>query len=423
MGFRILLVLLALSSLSYSQYKNVKLNTIDDRSCEVTIAINPTNPLNIVAGANLKNTFYTFDNGKSWINDTISSSFNVWGDPCVIFDMQGNAYYFHLSYPSRPDRSGWIDRIVCQKSIDGGKGWTEGTYTGLNPPKKQDKQWGCSDWTNSKWKNNVYVSWTQFDQYGSRNPDDSSNILFSRSTDSGISWSNSTRINEMAGDCRDSSNTVEGAVPCIGPNGEIYVAWGGPAGLIFTKSTDGGKTFSRNVKAGEIAWDYEIEGIYRCNGLPIAGCDISNSIYRGNLYVNWSDQRNGNSNADIFLVKSTDGGETWSKPKRVNDDERGNNKQQFMSWMSVDPVTGNIYIIFYDRRNYNDMNTDVYVAVSTNGGKDFKNVKISESPFIPVSTVFFGDYIGVSAYDNFAACIWQRIDDAKLSIMFCRMKL
>src|SRR5207244_5679941 len=104
------------SSLSYSQYKNVKLNMSDDYSCEPTIAINPLNSSNIVAGANLNNTFYTFDKGDSWVNDTITSTFNVWGDPCLMFDMQGNAYYFHLSYPSRPDRSGWIDRIVCQKS-------------------------------------------------------------------------------------------------------------------------------------------------------------------------------------------------------------------------------------------------------------------------------------------------------------------
>jgi hypothetical protein len=415
MFFRVNLVLLLVASLAQSQYKNVKLNTIDDWSCEVTIAVNPTNPSNIVAGANLKNTFYTFDKGESWVNDTISSTFNVWGDPCVIFDMLSNVYYFHLSFPTRPDRSGWIDRIVCQKSTDGGKNWAEGTYTGLNLPKKQDKQWGCSDWTNSKWKNNVYVSWTQFDKYGSRDPEDSSNIMFSRSTDSGISWSNAIRINEIAGDCKDSSDTVEGAVPCVGPDGQVYVAWAGPAGLIFTKSVDGGLTFSRNIKTTEIAWDYDIEGLNRCNGMPIACCDISSSIYKGNIYISFSDQRNGKTNTDILLVKSTDGGGDWSKPMKI--------KQQFMSWMSVDPVTGSIYILFYDRRNYNDLNTDVYLAVSTNGGSNFKNTRISESPFIPVSTVFFGDYTGVSAYNNFAACIWQRIDNGKLSVIFCGVTL
>ncbi len=406
-------------SLSYGQYKNIKLNTIDEKSCEVTIAVNPVNPLNIIAGANLRNTFYTIDGGVTWVNDTLSSSFNVWGDPCVIFDLQGNAYYFHLS---NPEREHWIDRIVCQKSTDGGKTWAyPGTYTGLNHPKKQDKQWACADWTNSPSGSYIYVSWTQFDKYGSRNTADSSLILFSHSTDRGISWSNAMRINEIAGDCKDSSNTVEGAVPSVGPNGEVYAGWAGPAGLVFSKSTDGGLNFSRNIKAGDIAWDYEVEGIYRCNGLPITGCDISDGIYRGNIYINWSDQRKGKTDTDIFLVRSTDGGETWCSPVRVNDDAPG--KQQFMSWMSVDAVTGYVYVLFYDRRAYNDEKTDVYLAVSSDGGSSFKNVKISENPFIPVSNVFFGDYIGVSAYNNFAACLWQRMDDEKLSIMFCGVRI
>src|SRR5206468_2662427 len=143
---------------------------------------------------------------------------------------------------------------------------------------------------------------------------------------------------------------------------------------------------------------------------------------KGNIYINWSDQRHGKKDTDIFLVMSSDGGETWSKPIRVNDDKIGNDKQQFMSWMSVDPVSGFVYVLFYDRRNHDDNSTDVYLAVSTNGGQSFKNMKISRSPFVPVAAIFFGDYIGVSAYDNFAACIWQRIDESKLSIMFCGVK-
>ena len=49
------------------------------------------------------------------------------------------------------------------------------------------------------------------------------------------------KINEVDGDCIDSDNTVEGAVPAVGPNGEIYVAWAGPAGLMFDRSLDQGE--------------------------------------------------------------------------------------------------------------------------------------------------------------------------------------
>jgi hypothetical protein len=245
--------------------------------------------------------------------------------------------------------------------------------------------------------------------------------MFSYSTNAGGSWSEAKRINETPGDCRDSSNTVEGAVPCTGPNGEIYVAWAGPAGIVFNRSLDTGLTWmDKEIYVCEQigGWDNDIEGIYRCNGMAITGCDISNGPYRGTLYVNFSDQRNGAGDVDIFLSKSTDGGNTWSKAKRVNDDRFGNNRQQFMSWMYVDPVTGAVNIIFYDRRNYDDTQTDVYMARSVDGGNTFINIKISESSFIPTKRIFFGDYIGVCSYNDFVACIWQRMDQGKTSVWF-----
>jgi len=84
--------------------------------------------------------------------------------------------------------------------------------------------------------------------------------------------------------------------------------------------------------------------------------------------------------------------------------------------MTLDQVTGNIYIIFYDRRNYSDTNTDVYVAVSEDGGNSFSNYRISETPFIPFSTVFFGHYIGISAYNNKVFATWMRMDNGALSL-------
>ena len=56
----------------------------------------------------------------------------------------------------------------------------------------------------------------------------------SKSTNSGANWSSALRINKKAGNCLDEDNTVEGAVPCVGPNGEIYVLWSGPLGIVFT---------------------------------------------------------------------------------------------------------------------------------------------------------------------------------------------
>lgn len=143
----------------------------------------------------------------------MTSSYGVWGDPNIIVDTAGHFYFFHLS---NPPQGSWIDRIVCQKTTDNGITWNDGSFTGLNGQKDQDKHWSAVDRRN----NNLYVSWTQFDTYGSSNPKDSSNILFSKSTDAGATWSTPRKINKFAGDCIDSDNTVEGAVPAIGPNGK-----------------------------------------------------------------------------------------------------------------------------------------------------------------------------------------------------------
>lgn len=420
MNLKLILILFILPSAVLTQFKNVKVNSINNSPEEVSIAINPRHPNNLVAGANINNYYFSFDGGNTWTNKEIADSKNgVWGDPVLIFDLNGSAYYFHLSRPSQGE---WIDRIVCAKSSDGGMTFDNpGTYMGLNPPKKQDKPWACVDYTESKWKNNIYVSWTQFDAYDSRDPKDKSNIMFSYSSDAGTSWSNALRINSISGDCIDSSLSTEGAVPCNGPNGEIYIGWSVNNKLIFDRSTDGGLTWlDEDIIAGDQigGWAYDIPGLYRCNGLPVTCCDISNSAYRGNIYINFTDIRNGANDADVFIIRSSDGGFTWSDAIRVNDDPEKNGKQQFMSWMSVDPVSGSIYVLYYDRRDHSDNSTDVYLARSTDGGSTFVNTRISEKPFTPDKYVFFGDYICVNAYNDFAACIWQRMDSGKLSVIY-----
>ncbi|MBN1198797.1 MAG: T9SS type A sorting domain-containing protein [Bacteroidales bacterium] len=377
---------------------------------EPSIIINPHNTNQVVAGANITNYYYSMDGGATWNQGVLTSSYGVWGDPCLIVDTAGDFYYFHLS--NAPSGS-FIDRIVCQKSTDGGASWNNGSYMGLNGNKAQDKEWAIVDQSN----NQIYVTWTQFDDYGSSNPLDSSIIRFSRSLDGGESWSEAVRINKVAGDCIDSDNTVEGAVPALGPNGEIYVAWAGPAGLVFTKSLDQGITWpAENSSVCDFpgGWDYAISGIYRANGLPVTCCDLSEGPYRGRIYINWSDQRNGPDDTDVWLIFSDDGGLTWSDIKRVNDDPPG--KQQFFTWMTIDQTTGYLYFVFYDRRNYSDNYTDVYLALSRDGGNTFDNIKISESPFNPTSSVFFGDYTNISVHNGIIRPVWARLEWSSLSV-------
>lgn len=395
-------------SFSFAQYKNILIAEGKGFNSpeEPSIAINPKNQQQLVVGTNIRNVFHSGDGGHTWLKDTLSSKeHGVYGDPCIVSDTNGVFYFFHLS---DPEHKGWssshlLDRMVCQRSTDAGKTWSEGVAIGMNRPRQQDKEWCVVDQNT----NALYLTWTQFDKYESKNPEDSSRILFSSSFDGGNSWSAPVRINQFSGNCADSDSTVEGAVPAVGINGEIYVAWAFDEKIYFDKSIDKGKTwFQKDIVASEQpgGWDYNISGIYRCNGMPVTVCDNSRGPYRGTIYINFSDQRNGKDNTDVWIVKSTDGGETWSTPVNVSNDTTQH--QQFLSWLTVDKSTGYVYVIFYDRRNYKDETTDVFLAVSTDGGQTFTNEKINEKPFKPNSFLFLGDYLNISAVNGIVRPVW-----------------
>ena len=392
------------------QHQNILISTANYPE-EPTIFIDPGNTDRIVAGANIDRFYYSEDGGFTWSESSLfSEPLGVWGDPCVVTDAAGTIYFFHLSNPQNGE---WIDRIVCQRSDNNGLSWNEGAGIGLIQGKAQDKEWAAVDRTN----NHIYVTWTQFDDYGSSYFADSTIIRFSKSTDGGITWSEPVRLSKVAGNCLDDDLTVEGAVPAIGPGGEILVSWSGPAGIVFDRSLDGGETWlDEDIFVSEQpgGWALDVPGISRCNGMPVTACDISGGPYHGTIYINWSDQRNGENDTDIWLSRSTDGGNRWSPAIRVNDDPPG--KHQFFTWMTVDQTDGNLYFVFYDRREHSNNLTDVYMAMSEDGGQTFRNFKISESSFLPSASVFFGDYTNISAHNCVVRPIWTRLHQGQLSI-------
>jgi len=416
----LLIVLLFSSIIGFAQEAPFPLIEVDGRSgmsapCEPSICINPLDSNNIVVGTILNRVHYSFDGGATWKSDILKSPHGVWGDPVMLADDSGYVYYFHLS---DPDGKNWssdsiLDRIVCQRSIDGGKTWNEGSYMGLNAPKDQDKQWSVFDPITK----NIYVTWTQFDDYGSENREDHSNILFSKSEDRGLSWSDAIQINELSGNCLDGDSTTEGAVPAVGPNGEIFVAWAFDGKIWFDRSLDGGSTWLEEdifIAEQPGGWDMEVPGIYRSNGMPVTVCDLSDGPYRGRIYVNWVDERNGADDRDVWVVYSDDKGQTWSEPLRVNDDPAG--AHQFLTWMTVDQHTGNLFTVFYDRRGLEGNLTHVYLAVSEDGGKSFENICLTDEPFDPNDRVFFGDYNNIAAHNGMVRPVWTRLDGKKLSV-------
>lgn len=416
LSFAFILLLLT-SVMVYAQVTNVRVNQSGSNPQEVTVAINPINPDNLIAGANLRYVFRSFDGGRTWTQMQLPSG--TWGDPSVTFDHTGRAYIGNLT-------QGW-DAITVRYSDDGGMTWSTGFKVrgpssdsaragSLYNSSLQDKEWLIADMSNSPFRGNIYMTWTDFTKYGSSQPKDSSVIVFARSRDQGVTFDPFVRISDKAGDAIDSDNTMEGAVPAVGPNGEIYVAWSGPDGMYFDRSFDGGETWEKDSVLTPLAggWNIPISGINRHNGFPVTLADLSNSPHRGNVYINWIDMRNGDP--DVFVMRSTDRGDTWSDVIRVNDDSLGNRKAQFFTWATVDQHTGELLVVYYDRRMYSSDSTDVYLARSTDGGATFKNEVISEAAFIPTAMTFFGDYIGIAALNGRVRPIWTRMSNGQLSV-------
>jgi hypothetical protein len=413
LGMRVLLFVFLLVSIAArcsGQPLNVRISDPQLRDPEeVSIALNPQNLAQLAVGANIRYLFRSSDSGMTWDFSWMSSNYGFWGDPCLMYDDSGVLYYEHLSGQNWQDPE-FLWRIVVQRSTDAGGTFDGGEQIGLAPPTMQDKAWLSLDRSNTRSRGALYTSWTEFDRYGSRDfAHDSSRIFFSRSSDRGISWSDRVRVDDTGGDCLDSSHTVEGATTTVNKYGDVFVAWSAHDNIYLDRSSDGGKTFGRDIILAEQprGWDFDVHGTNRSNGFGMLASDLNpKSRYYGRMYFMWSDQMRGVT--DVWLSYSIDDGATWTPRKRVNGDE--SLKHHFFPSMAVDPVTGRLYIVYYDRRNYDDDRTDVYLSRSIDGGQSFIDERISTSVFKPVDSVFFGDYIHIAAYDRHVYPVWMRED-------------
>ena len=234
---------------------------------------------------------------------------------------------------------------------------------------------------------------------------------FSKSTDGGVNFSQEVAI--ISG-----SQSLLGVIPVTGNNGEIYIAYsiGNPncTGIGFVKSTDGGATFSSQQQIAPVSqigvFDvdrYKLKSNrIRVNSHPSMSVDP----VTGYIYVVYA-SKSVNGDADVMLVKSTDNGTSWSTPIKVNNDNT--NTDQWFPWIDISS-SGEINVVFYDSRvdPVNNNLSEVYIARSIDGGNTFGNYDVSNSPFQPQalpnspSENFMGDYIGITSANQIAFPVW-----------------
>ena len=379
--------------------------------CEPSISVDPTNTSNIYAASILNNFYQSTDGGKTWTQDSLTSPYGVWGDPCLITDFQGRVYYFHLSDPEgtnwRSDKI--LDRMVCQTKDGPADSFNDGSFTEVNG-KKHDKEWSAVDPKTGK----IALSWTQFDRYGTKDPSCHSRILFSESSDQGETWSAPEEISNRLGDCVDDDNTAEGAVPAYGTGGERYVGWALNNEVLVSISKKSGRWETKSIARQEAGWTQSYAGFDRCNGMPVTVVDhYKKSPYYGRVYIMWGDQSK-ILGGEIYLSYSDNKGKTWSEPSRIS---QGGKSDQFLPWITVDPTSGYLYAVYYDRRNTTEeTETNTYFAWSKDGGESWEEQKINHAPFYPSDKVFMGDYNHISAHGGVVRPIWTELNDGKKSV-------
>ncbi|TMJ02394.1 MAG: exo-alpha-sialidase [Bacillati bacterium ANGP1] len=365
---------------------------------EPTIAVNPLNPLNLIAGANDEQAeppcqdlngdgalsglaecpfaanvgssglYVSTNGGRTWTDlgvlDTVTTAAaDGWatinqfssGDPAIAFDSQGNAYYANLAIPKSPaapqvEQGGLAANLVVAKAtFDSSSGttglkptdWVPVLVTDGNPVRFDDKENIWADTSSlSPFKDNVYVSWSTFTSnvrsiFGGIASD---HIAIVRSEDGGASWSNPVHLSRS---CNIGCGGVQGSVVRTGPSGEVYVAWEeslnrfAPNAIVFSKSLDGGIHFTRPSTGGAFR-DATPKAGFRDNSFPSMTVAPD-----GTIYIAWAARcpaGPGCSRTKVLLAKSTNGGDSWSTPMLVSQRIATGTEDpgdQFFPWVTV----------------------------------------------------------------------------------------
>ena len=401
---------------------------------EINIAINPTNPQNVIVAfndfspGNSVGWAFTLDGGKTWtVNEAVPNLTTATGgewdfaaDPSVDFDRFGNAYIGVLGFDL--SGQGFAGGVFVYRSRDFGK-TLEGPFTVIrgvrlnrvhdHPLMRVDNSGGPND-------GQLYMAWSQFFGLGLK-----AISVFSKSEDPAASGPMVFTPPVVISDRHDAEIFDVSATGAR--DGSIYATFGGWKNpsiwneqiIYVARSDDGGASFQPTVKVADIvpAPKFLPNSRWRSSEQPSVAVDNNT----GRLYVAYGNYASRDN--DIYCQFSDDKGQTWSPPVRVNDDAFANGKDQVFGWMTAAP-NGRVDVVFYDRRDDpNNTLLNIYYAFSTDGGLSFKNIRVTDTPIdgnaqIPagLSRPFIGDYIGIAATEKTVSLGWTGNGTSNLAV-------
>jgi hypothetical protein len=365
---------------SLSVGANVDVSNECGPQSETFITINPAAPNILAAGSNEifrdpMRGYFSADGGATWGGVDVplppplqgTNDHRFGSDPSLAFDTSGNLFYSYILVFFGNGNGIKGTEMAVARSTDGGRTYSSQTLFNFQSGANHfnDKPMSTAD-TNlaSPFRDNVYVAWDA----ASGGNTTGGGLLVARSSDHGGSFS-IARV-----DATNGPGKAIGASPAVGPNGEVYVAWNDyQANTIgFNRSFDGGATWGSPVviaaKVIPFAIAIPAESFRGALVYPACDTDRSSGPHRGRVFCSWMDLTGGGT-TNIFLAYSDDKGATWSSAKPVGDPAA--DVDRFNHWMSVDPITGDVNVSYYDTRNDTTGHrfmTDVFLAQSKDGG-------------------------------------------------------
>ena len=353
---------------------------------------------------------YTFDFATTWSGSVNGPNGSNSGDPAACIGTDGRWYVGYISTSSGQDIS---------YSDDQGVTWTKvqvagAPGTGWNDLADKNHMW-IDTKVGSPYENYLYNAWTDFG--GPFNED----VVLQSSDDFGMTWGTKVNLSQAI----NTSGHHQGVNISTGPNGEVYAVWtiydnwpNDENSMGMARSFDGGATWEPAFRIIDNIKGIRNSGVpqnMRVNSFPVMAVDCSNGPNSGAIYVVWTNSGvpgvNTGSDKDVYMIKSTDHGDTWGDPIRVNQDPIGQGKTHYLPWIAADPSSGILSVIFYDNRNTSPNQAEAWVAVSTNGGETWEDFKVSDVAFTPspipgLASGYMGDYLAIHATDGKVYPCW-----------------